>query len=439
MTVAVQAEDGPTAGVHRASRGLVWFLQSVVAHALMGVGIAMSAWGDGASPALAMLIPLMWSIAPNRMAAWVLATAYHLTVIRFIPDFAATWFDSQQTGFAIWIAQGALCGLGWALAWTSRHGVLPTLLSWALALALTLLPPLGMILPGHPLMTVGYLLPGMGWAGIILYVIGTAGLLLMLRVYLPGRVGQRYPMLQGAAILGLGALLLLAADKPDPEAGRVVGKVGALTTRWGGFPARDSLEVAQRIEKMGRATRSLAGGEGEISTVVFAESVLGIYDPSLYAPLETDVLKDARAAGQTVIVGADLPVAGGILQKAALIFLADGSSAYVVARQPVPFAEWAPWSEKGTYEIDWFSPSVANVGGGVKARVVFCYEEYIPLLHLISEAREEHHMVLVLANLWAAGPLADVIQKAHTEGMARLFRRPWVRAVNFPAVPHDRA
>ena len=127
------------------------------------------------------------------------------------------------------------------------------------------------------------------------------------------------------------------------------------------------------------------------------------------------------------------------MQKAALVFRADGSSSYVVARQPVPLAEWAPWREQGTYEIDWFANSVASIGGGVKARVVFCYEEYIPILHLISEAREEHNMVLVLANLWAASSLADEIQRAHTEGMARLFRRPWVRAVNFPAPLRDGA
>ena len=424
----------PSAAAEKSPQSiLVWIAQTLVVPAGIGIALAMAAWGNGLTPALAMLLPVFWGIAPTRAAAWVLTTAYHLTVIRFIPDFAATWFGSEQTGFAIWLAQGALCGLGWALAWTARTGAVATLLSWALVLALTLLPPLGMILPGHPLMTVGYLMPGMGWAGIALYVAGTAILLLVLRVQTPRRAGGRTALVQGGVALALTAMMLLAADRPDPEAGRVVGKVGALTTRWGGFPARDSLEVAQRIEKIGRATRSLAGGEGEITTVVFAESVLGIYDPSLYLPLETDVLKDARAAGQTVVVGADLPVAGGILQKSALVFRADGSSSYIVARQPVPFAEWAPWSEKGTYEIDWFANSVASIGGGVKARVVFCYEEYIPILHLISEAREEHNMVLVLANLWAAGPLADEIQKAHTEGMARLFRRPWVRAVNFRA------
>ena len=424
---------------HRSHMVLGWIWQSVVVQALIGVVIALGAWGSGASPALAMLIPVVWCIAPNRTAAWVLTTSYHLTVVRFIPDFAATWFGSQHLGVAIWIAQGALCGVGWALAWTSRPGAFATLLSWGLALVLTLLPPLGMILPGHPLMTVGYLLPGMGWSGICLYVIFTGALLVALRVYVTGRASKWSRVLQGVAIIGVGVFLLLTTDKPDPEAGRVVDKVGALTTRWGGFPPRDSLEVARRIDRIGRATRSLAGGEGEIRTVVFAESLLGIYDPSLYVPLELDVLKDARAAGQSVVVGADLLVAGSVLQKAALIFLADGSSSYVVARQPVPFAEWAPWNKKGTYEIDWFSSSVANIGGGLKARVVFCYEEYIPLLHLISEAREEHQMVLVLANLWAAGPVADLIQKAHTEGMARLFRRPWVRSVNFAASPGDKA
>ena len=432
--------ERPSAAAEKAPhRILRWMVQSIVTPATIGIALAIAAWGNGLTPALAMLLPVFWGISPTRAAAWVLTAAYHLTVIRFIPDFAATWFGSETTGFAIWIAQGTLCGLGWAVAWTGRNGAAATLLSWALVNALTLLPPLGMILPGHPLMTVGYLMPGMGWAGIVLYVAGTAVLLLALRGHTPRQLGGRAVLVQGGVALALTAVIMLAAERPDPEAGRVVGRVGALTTRWGGFPARDSLEVGQRIEKIGRATRSLVGGEGEITTVVFAESVLGIYDPSLYLPLETDVLKEARAAGQTVVVGAELPVAGGVLQKSALVFRSDGSSSYVVARQPVPFAEWAPWSEKGTYEIDWFANSVVSIGSGVKARVVFCYEEYIPILHLISEAREEHNMILVLANLWAAGPLADEIQKAHTEGMARLFHRPWVRAVNFRAALSDGA
>lgn len=412
-----------------------WVFLSILLPGLLGALLAWAAWGGLDLPALALLFPLVWCLAPSRLASWVLASAYHLTVIRFIPEFAGNWFGSKEIGLALWLGQGAACGLGWALAWTTRSGIPATLQSWLLALVLTLLPPLAMILPGHPLMAVGYLLPGTAWVGVALYVAGTAVLLVLLRV----QIGRKFPLrtlqLQALALLVAAGALLLFADKADDQAGKVVGKIGALTTRWGGFPARDSLEVMLRIDKIGRATRSLAGGEGEISTVVFGESVLGIYDPSLYAPFESDVLKDARAAGQTVVVGADLPVKGGVLQKAALIFRADGSSSYVVARQPVPFAEWAPWSQKGTYEIDWLGTSVVNVGGGVRARVVFCYEEYIPMLHLMSEAREDHHMVVVLANLWAAGPLADEIQKAHTEGIARLFRRPWVRAVNFPLAP----
>lgn len=411
-------------------RWMHWLLMSILVPAAIGCGIAWGAWGGSWTPALAMLLPMVWCITPSRPSAWALATAYHLTVVRFIPEFAGTWFGSIEIGVLLWLGQGALCGLGWALAWTSRPGLLATLVAWGLVLVLTLCPPLATILPGHPLMAVGYLLPGMAWVGVAIYVVGTAGLLVLLRVHLPLRASAHRGQI--LVLLCIAGALLVLGDRTDPDAGRVVGKVGALTTRWGGFPARDSLEVMQRIDKIGRATRSLAGGEGEISTVVFGESVLGIYDPSLYGPLELDVLRDARAAGQTVVVGADLPINGGVLQKSALIFLADGASSYVVARQPVPFAEWAPWRDTGTYEVNWLGTSVASIGGGVKARIVFCYEEYIPALHLLSEAREDHHMVVVLSNLWAAGPLADEIQRAHTEGMARLFSRPWVRAVNFP-------
>ena len=64
--------------------------------------------------------------------------------------------------------------------------------------------------------------------------------------------------------------------------------------------------------------------------------------------------------------------------------------------------------------------------------MTFCYEEYMPILSLIDEAAYDHNMVVVLSNLWATkDPLSSLVQGAHTQGMALLFGRRWVRAVNY--------
>lgn len=407
---------------------------------LVGMGLGFAAWTPGFTPALAMALPVLWFLAPNRLSAWALTSCYHLILLRFLPEFATRWFDSAPVGLMLWLATGLLCGLGWAVAWTSRTAAPVVLLSWTAALLVTLLPPIGMILPGHPFVGVGYLLPGLGWVGLVFYVLAAGGLLVFLRSIVPSRWPERIWSIRWATVLIVIAFLATAGDKPVPSLARVVGKVGALNTHWGGFPGRDSLEVMNRISKVGRAARNLAGGEGGIDTVIFPESVLGIYDPSLYPVLDLEVLADTQAAGQTIVIGAEIPIGQGVLQKSALVFRPDGTSSYVVARQTVPFAEWAPWRKQGSYEVDWLANSVTDIGGGIKARIVFCYEEYIPMMHLLSEAREEHQMVVVLANLWAAeNPYANHVQHAHSEGMTRLFRRPMVRAVNFPSKPKDGA
>ena len=294
----------------------------------------------------------------------------------------------------------------------------------------TMTPPVAIILAGHPFVGVGYLLPGTGWVGVALFFVVTATLGWVLRVRLVAAAKGKAVLVQTLTLVLLTGILIMAGGVPDPDAGRVVGGVGAVNSRWGAYPKRGSLEVMKRIGQIGIVTANLAGGEGEIKTVVFGESVLGLYDPSVYPAIKREILARTRSTGQTVVVGADIE-RGQDLQKVALVFRPDGTSAYVAARQPVPIAEWAPWKRQHSYPASWLGSDTVPLGGGVVASVVFCYEEYIPALRLISEWRGKHNMIIAMANLWASNdPLTNSIQASHTEGMARLFARPWVRVVN---------
>ena len=67
--------------------------------------------------------------------------------------------------------------------------------------------------------------------------------------------------------------------------------------------------------------------------------------------------------------------------------------------------------------------------------MIFCYEEYLPALYLINEARDDFEVYVAMTNTWAAeSELASLIQTKHSLGMARLFGRPYLKAENRPAL-----
>ena len=400
--------------------------------AILGAAVAIAAWGADRSPAMAVALPLLWIMAPTRLAAFTLTTAYHLSVVRFLPEFASTWFNSNPIGVLIWLSMGGLCGLAWAVCWPRSSSTPRVTIATAAVLLLTLATPVAAVLPGHPLVGWGFLWPKSGWVGVATMFAASIAGAWALRVWIPAQwPGQRW--ISPVALFLALAIPAFVGIQPGGDAGKVAGKVGAVSTRFGGPPPTYSLEVMLRVEKIANATAKLAGGDDGLDTVIYPESIIGQYVPSLYPALEASIFRRSRPAGQTVILGADLELARGQWQNVALIFRPDGSSSYISSRQTPPGAMWTPWSSVRHYPANWFTDNTVNIGGGVRARIMFCYEEYMPILSLIDEAAYDHNMVVAISNLWATkDPLSSFVQGAHTQGMALLFGRRWVRAVNYP-------
>lgn len=290
--------------------------------------------------------------------------------------------------------------------------------------------PLAAVVPGHPLVAWGFLLPKWGWAGVVAMFICTAGTAVFLRSTVRARwPGQ--PWRVALSLLAIAAVVYKAAEGERIPNTRLAGQVGALSTKWGGFPKPGSTEVMVRIGRIGHAVAALSGGEGAVGTVIFPETIIGLYDPSLFDALENDINRVIRRTGQTVVLGADIMTGNNTAQNIAIILRPDGTSTWLSARQTAPAAQWRPWNSELHMPADWFSVSTAVVAPKIRARFMFCHEEYMPILHLLSEAREDHQMVIAMSNLWAArSPLANDVQAAHSVGMAKLFGRPIVRAVN---------
>jgi hypothetical protein len=300
----------------------------------------------------------------------------------------------------------------------------------------------GLFSAAHPLIAWGYLLPGWSWVGVALAPLVSAAAVCVVRAY-------RFPAdadasLRRAVVISGGVVALIVAFlgsalvwKEQPGEGRVAGRVGGVQTQWGATPAAESDEVLLRAARMGRVLRKTAGGPDGLDVVVFPEGVLSVYDPLLFPVLQVEVLRAAREAGQTLVVGASLPIGReNVFQNVALIFRPDGSSAVVAARQSVPVAMWHPWRTEGNYPSDWGLNPVVSLGGGVRARVMLCYEEFVPFFHLLGEASGDQSLVVGMANSWAAGSAIHTeMQMRHTQGMARLFGHRWIRSENRPLPP----
>ncbi len=396
--------------------------------ALSGIALALAAWSPGLSPAIGLLFPMLWVTSTSRAAAFAFAAAYAMTVVRFLPDFAGNWFGSLALGSTCWIGVGLASGGLWGLLWPAKSNPLRVAVTTVATLVLSLMPPVGALFPGHPVACWGFAWPASGWHGVAALSLGTATAAAALRFVESFPNGTDY----GRLALAIAAIVLAVFGiKPDPEEGTRAGSVVGVSTAWGGFPQYGSLEVADRLRRIGVTVDSLVA-EGAL-TVVFPEAILGLYDTSLDDAIELEIGTRIRRTGQTVVVGADVPLGGGRFSNAALILHPDGTRSIVAARQTTPVAQWRPWSREMHFPADWLSVSRVTLGGDRKARIMFCQEEWMPALHLLSEARERHQVVIAVANLWATeDPLAIHVQGVHTQGMALLFGKPFVRSVNRP-------
>jgi apolipoprotein N-acyltransferase len=201
-----------------------------------------------------------------------------------------------------------------------------------------------------------------------------------------------------------------------------------MTTAWGQVKGRD--DVLQRIADIG-STAAASPGKGD--TLVWPESVLGRYDSALLPVLDLEVLSDASRRRRQHVIGMDIEVAPGKWHSQAVAFHPDGSTAFGTARQPAPLALWRPWAAS-SFVADWTANNVLNLGASKRVAVIFCYEEYMPILYLVNEAFDRPSGYVAMSNTWAAGDAAaDVVQAQHSRGIAMLFGRPYARSVNRPA------
>lgn len=398
----------------------------IVFAAFVGAAIGYGAWGEGRAPFLAAALPLAVGVAGSRARAFVIGLAYVLTTERAGPAFMSAWFDgSIAVGFLLWLASGLIGGLAWSLGWS--NSAIPwrkagaTVVAWVV----TLVPPVAVLVMGHPIVAWGSIMQGSGWFGVLASVAVPAIFMWNFTKSpwsLPTMSALFIPV---AAFVGVAGVYAYA-----PIENRFVGDIAAVSTNWGA--SKDEWEILERIERIGRTNDRFAQ-DTDVHVIIYPEAVIQRYDPALYPVLRMEVIDAAARAGQTIILGADILTKSGNLQSGAIAFYPDGKTATAIARQTVPIALWKPWQASDSFLTDWTANNLLTLKDGVIARVIFCYEEYIPLLSLINEALDAHNIVVVMANTWASKDvLGATIQAQHSEGIAKLFGKRLLRAENRP-------
>lgn len=383
-----------------------------------GLLLGWVAWGPERAPAAAILAPLIASMVPRVSGAWLFGMGYHAAVLRWLPDYAAQWFDSQWLGWTTTALCVAVASLPWLVA--RRLGR-----RWlAAAPVLGLVPPFAFAFAGNPIVGWGSITPGFGWIGIILSIWATS-----LAIDLVAARGRK----QGVTAVVLLFVGLCAvghqaneADPSDREAGHVI----TVNTSFGPPPTGD-LQVLDRIEKVGRIVRSAARDPAmRGATLVFPETSLGRVDSTFDTPIREAIWRPATNAGLAVVIGAEADSAVGRI-NGAIVLNPSGDRFWIAQRQPAALSMWRPWSAQD-FSADWSRDNYLYLGTGIAGRLTICYEQFLPVLFLQDEWRGGHQLAVVLTNSWAAKPgsVAPAIQRAHTQGMASLFGRRLVIAEN---------
>ena len=392
--------------------------------AAVGFALGFASWGEGRAPTLAVALPLAVALCRSRGQAFLLGAAYSAGILRHTVSFIGGWFEGSigmglvgVAGYAV--ASGAVWSMGWSRSDSAWIRAAAVCLAWCVAL----LPPAALVVPGHPLIAMGYLLPGSGWIGVTTSLLAPAAAV--------GACAHWGWSLRRLLPAGAMALAALATAGVLPAGGdrRAALPLQTVSTQWGRLNGADA--ALSRNAEMGTVERSLPASQP--ATLVWPESIIGRYDPSMFPVIELELLRPAQRSGRTHIVGMDVPIHGVGLLNSAVAFYPDGSSATATARQPAPVALWRPWA-KGAFVADWTARNILLVGEGDRAAIIFCYEEYMPFLYLLNEGRDSPTLYIAMSNTWAAPDLAaDVIQGMHSQGMAKLFGRPFFRSVNRPS------
>ena len=357
--------------------------------------------------AFCVLMPTLCFLQKRRIHAFLVAFAYYGAASTILISGLRSFFGpgtTLQLALELWGIACFLLALPFGALW-SNH---PSAAWWRAPLAVlaSVPPPLGIIGWANPLTAAGTLFPGTRWFG-LLAVLGFAA-------FSPAHLRTSAAALTISAIVADGVF----PGVPEPPA-----DWEAVDTTFGNVGVKSSsmlkqYETAQYIQQ-----RSL---ESRARVIVFPETVVPRWSEAtdlFWGP----TLSRLASSGKILLIGAgvDIP-ATKEYQNVAIIRGAETGA--FLQRIPVPIGMWQPWSDEGV-PLRVFQPGAITIAEE-KVAVLVCYEQFLVWPVLTSFARRPTLLVGMSNNYWSRQTSIPRVQKILFSVWARLFRLPFLSAVN---------
>ncbi len=350
---------------------------------------------------------------------------------------------------AIWICGATALSIPWALAATATR--IQYLWRAPVALAATVLPPLGIIGLASPLTATGYLFPGTAWIGLAAVAFLPGITLALPALSMPHRRGVLCSVITACIALATVPRLFKFIETAPPS-----GWI-AVNTNLGDVsqPFRD-FAAAQFIQET--AANSTA------RVLIFPESLVPRWSEAVEG-FWMQSLDRCRKQGQILAFGAGLPRPdqdnltkltelwsydfGPALDALKRIrtapahpslrppsaeptdntlVIAGDESAVFYQRVPVPVGMWQPFN-RSSVPLRLRSTGVLNIDHQ-RAAVLICYEQMLPFPVLASMLQHPTVILGISNTFWISGTSIPRYQANAVRGWARLFRLPYLLAVN---------
>lgn len=386
-------------------------------------GISWSV-GDVFWVVLTILPVIYWLLVSAKWFGVGIIWTYYLVGSWGIPEGSVTFYAldwSIWDGVIKWLVAASVNTLPWLVFW--RENLLGRVIWLPVVFLFSVLPPVGFVSWGSPLLAAGVLFPGMGMMGLFLLVLALlcVGLIVQNGKWRKGGV----VVLSLVLLFSLGSML--SYSKPVVP----VGWAG-VDTYFGKFPsglAEKNTGFDERLALVAKVGLAAPAG----SVLVFPESIMGMMDEEKLEKFRDVSLRFARNEVHG-LMGAELPAGVGYLggERYLNVMMGLGRSDGMTFQQriPVPIAMWVPFLDVAAM-ADWKGAGVVEVAGK-RAIMMICYEQLLMWPIVVSMLNGGGDVLVGAGNGWWAKTTNILnIQRQSMEAMGRLFALPLLMSVNY--------
>lgn len=351
---------------------------------------------------LSVLVPALCGVQRTRRRAACTIGCYYLgctwPAVVVLYNFEKT-LHSLPLAPAVCIVAACLLAIPFVLAWSPARHVTATTLP--LALAISAVPPLGIICVGSPLAAAGLLFPGSMWLGLVLIFALPAGLLLR----------PRFTAIGVTILVSLfHARFAGPAQPPETWTG--------INTRFDCPGPRSQCDFERLLAVQRRATESTR------AVLVFPEAAVPNWTDATEL-FWRDINEQLRQQGVTVLVGATVPQG----RTTRNVILVRGAERGIFdQRVPAPIGMWRPFTV-GSVPMNLAGPATL-VATGHRAAVLICYEQFVPWTW-VSAMLEHPSVVVAISNdEWSAGTPLPRYRDTAARSWSTLFGLPLISSTN---------